>query len=329
MLYLKIISFLIASLSGLTGLLYKFRDENDKITFHGKLLLILIFTSTVVGFISIFIEEKKSANEAKEQLTQTLKIINEFNRTQNPIEFIKLHYWVEIPQDNEEIKTYTKKIDSYISEHINKLNEFPTAIKGLHVTSYGIGNSMLDVKIDKKSDFYPKKGILIKLINSYQFNLFLKKTPIDPHYFFPLISSNGKFSSDLIAMNFIPDNDLYYNYKDKKLQLMGQQEFPSTLWRANGKIISILDLLKSQLLLLPTGSNEFRMPEKINKLFDLDLIKVEKSMNPLSIILSMRKGHELCIDGKFIEKSKYQDGYPVFYLIFPKSYDEMASIECK
>ena len=152
--------------------------------------------------------------------------------------------------------------------------------------------------------------------------------------FIPMISTDPGYS-DFIASNFLDNrpNRLDYNYRDKKLSIMGSHEFAPVVWKKNGNISSIIDLNGAQIFLLPNYSTDAEVRDRYSKVLNKELVKKQrelaKAVNIKTILLSFASGHELWIDGTNIKKSAYRDGYPIFSIILPKDNEGFLTLQEK
>jgi hypothetical protein len=306
------------------SLFVNFKDTNGNVTSKGKLVLIIMLLALLVGVATTIAESNVNKKEAQEQLARTTKVLHEFNRTQSPITKLQITYWLLLPTDYEEVNSYMKKVDSFINKNFEELYAFPSTID-LPIISVDIKKNPT-VAIKRDSKFWPTtEKKLISILNTYTFSVYIRKDPIDPAKFFPMVSTNPGYS-DFVALAIIPDdNRLNYAYSDKRLEIFNKQSYDTTVWKTNGKISSLIDLEGAQIFLVPSYSSTLDVPDIYNiKLEKIDTQSLSKHIEIRTLLLSFSNGHEIWVDGACIKKSSYKNGFPVFSITLPSRQEEFV-----
>lgn len=328
LLYLKLLIAFLTGILGLIGMLFKFRSKSGQITTGGFVIIFGIIISTFIAIIITIYETKNSTLAAREQLERTQNVLMEFNRTQQPINKLKITYWFDFPEDDRLVNDYIMEIERIVSHNKEKLMEIPPSedFKGLNITTYNIDDEPLTITIEPDSLYWPRNDyeVIARIAFTSFIGIYLFSKPIEPIKFFPLhtVYPKDKFQfpvSDFIATGFsIGDNVLSLNYDERKLSIFGSIEYLPELWLTNGKIRSLIDLLGSQIFILPSGSKNYTLPHRYEEFTDKRKEDLSNKLNIGTIFLSFAHGHKIYINGKNFSKTKYANGYPVFSLIMPK-----------
>jgi hypothetical protein len=261
-------------------------------------------------------------------------VLREISRVRQPITQLRVGFWVELSRENKVVEEYLTEIDQIVGSNLKKLETVPEKVKGLSVSGLGPdGEGIEEIEIDQNSPYWPnkKKSMLGYTAMSFGFTVYIRKDPIDPVLFDPLISTRPGYS-DWIAMHIpYPYNKkntfaLNYNYKAKTIVLRGFTHYPERLL-TNGEITSLQDLYGAQMFLDPLHSSD-SVGEKENPLPR----EIVRSMKLRTLVFEFSSGRSIWIDGARLTKSKYKGGAggsPVFSIIFPNDEKELLSLASK
>lgn len=308
----------------------------------------MLFSSSI-SVITTIIESNESKNEAQEQLARTTQVLHEFNRTQTPITHLKITYWLELPKNNIEVQNYIASLDDYITTNMDEIMNVEVPIfdevnkkflsSGLSTASVGFNGELLSVHIEPLSEHWPSStgnNNLSTSALSFSFTIAIRKNNINPEKFDSLITTDEGYS-DFMATGFINlNNQLDFDFMNKKLFIFGRQEFHHNFWRSNGKITSLADLKGSQLFLIPPNSsntiNEHHW-DRYEKIISRDQRNAQKditkAMKIKTIMFSFANGHEIWVDGSHIKKTKYIGGDPVYSFTFPDKSEDFLKLRNK
>jgi hypothetical protein len=113
---LKLLGLVLTGAFGILGLLTEFRDDKTKkITKWGKVALFGIFLSTALSFVSQVLEARKSAKQAQDQLARSNEILNNLNRSLNPLTNVRVTYWIKVPLDAPELQAFRERLTAGIA----------------------------------------------------------------------------------------------------------------------------------------------------------------------------------------------------------------------
>jgi hypothetical protein len=115
---LKLLGLVLTGAFGILGLLTDFRDDKTKkITKWGKIALLGIILSTALSIVAQLLESAKSVREAREsekqardQITKSNEILNNLNRSLNPLTNVRITYWLKVPINAPELAAYRKRL---------------------------------------------------------------------------------------------------------------------------------------------------------------------------------------------------------------------------
>lgn len=288
---LKIFSIFITALLGILSLLFNFRNDEGRITNQGKLILTIILLSSFTSIITTIIESNESKIEAQEQLARTTKVLHEFSRTQTPITRAKISYWLELPQSNIEVSSYSRYIDELIANNADQFLDPITSVdqlfdessnSNLKVTSLDQSGNPIYVEIKVNSKYWPSSKEY-KALSSvgllYSLSMYINKNSIEPEMFNSMVSTDPGYSDFIALMVTGVLNSLDYDYLNKKLFINGSYEFAPVLWKKNGAISSIVDLYGAQIFLLPSNSTDHELGGRYSQVLPKELIKKQRELS--------------------------------------------------
>jgi len=329
---LRTASVLFTGVLGILGALGKFRRKDGRLNKWGYATIGFILISTVISILTTLMEAKKEKTEALGQLARMEGLLNELTRVGQPITQLEVTFWVELPNTTNAVQEYITELDKAIDSRKVELRSLFPKTKDLRVAAVGLNDELLDVDVRQESTYWPKdhKKIIGDIARTFRFMIYIRKHPIKPELFRPLISTNPGFS-DWIVMS-IPlksENRISMNVRDKKLYIAGSGEYEKALWKANGKITSIKDLYGSQLFLLPPNTFDLELPARLKSLENPLGKTIIRSMKIKTILLKFSSGREIWIDGDKFTKSKYEGGAPIFSIVLPSNENELLDLASK
>lgn len=267
---LKVIGALLGGVLGVLGVLFNFRQSDNRITGWGIVILVGIVISAAAGIFGSIVEGYKAKSEAALQSTRTEALLKEVSRAIQPITQLKITYWFKLPSEAPGVPAYVDRVSKSIeaqlgqlptmvtsSEDEAKANPLIALSKDVHVTASGINDEPLTIDLGLHSPLWPRgKEPPVGLVTlDFHFKVFIKKTPIAPAEFLPVIGTDTPDAADWIATSSLaidPNrNRLTFDRRTKSLVIFGTADFPKEFWYSNGKITSIVDLYGAQLVLVP------------------------------------------------------------------------------
>lgn len=259
----KIIGTALSGAFGLLGLLADFRDPNTKeITRWGRIAFWGIVISTIIALVSQVLESAKATRDARaasaatqEQLRKSDIILREVDRTLNPLDDVRISYWMQVPLDDPAMAAYKQRLEhgveqivaNYAANHTDPRFGSPAKLKQGRV---------LQVYIPVTSPLFPQRAETVPYyllaFSGLHLQFFIK--PVDVPTF--EIADPTKFPNPDLEMqvnSFGPlessiSYQLLYDLEAHTLQIAASG-LPSNYdsWHSNGKILSSVDLANVQL----------------------------------------------------------------------------------
>ncbi len=326
---LRTLSIIVAGVLGIIGLLGKFRKKNGKLNKWGHGAIFVIAISTVISISTTIIEGKKEKAETVEQLSRMEGLLQQLNRVGHPITELEVTFWVELSTADKIVEKYIEELDQVIGFNRKSLQAVFPKVEGLDLAATDQNGDFLAVHVNQKSPFWPKgdKKIIGDIARTFGFAIYIRRDPINPELFHPMISIGPNYS-DWIAYGVLlqTNNVISMNYRDKKVYIFGSQHYDKKFWKTNGKIMSIPDLYGAQLFLLPPHTFDHTIPEKYKAFVNPSIRPLIGLMNVKTVALKFSSGHEIWIDGAKLSKTKFRGGYPVFSITLPKNEKELLAL---
>jgi hypothetical protein len=325
---LKAVGAVIGGALGMAALLYRFRNAAGQLTWGGVFILLGILASTLVGVLGSIAEGYKAKSEAVEQAARTEQLIHELSRSIQPITQLHVTGWVRFPSDSKLVSEYVGTLSAYAQR--GELRDPLTRPEdvGASVTASTWDGKPLTIEIKPNYPLWPKDkySVISRVAMSYCFTVYILKTPINPEDFQPIIST-APGDSDWVAMNVIPsDNALDFSTEENALEIRINDRYSRDLWKSNGKITSIEDLYGAQIIIIPTGSSDLKLPSRFARYASDDSDTLARNIRVRSIMFSFAQGHEIWIDGDKFRVTKYRRGFPAFSIVLPKDYASVLKL---
>jgi hypothetical protein len=341
LLTLKYLGMVLSGVFGAFGLLVKFKDGDGRITRAGRAALILICFSTLVAVGSQSLEllmrrqERISASEQRSKETlaavqRTEKTLFEISRSLYPIKDIFISYWVSVPSDHVSMRNYINRFDEEMKTVVSQLNE------GRDVQ--GITGGMMDkarnyraFSFSGASPLAPKRKSekLAYTVFGYSgVELQFFKNAIKPSEH-PRISVNGHSRPDLsLSVSAgLDDQGLSGGHTIAYRLSSGSFEFEAhdiradpLYWESTGDIISIPDLLGSQMYVTVHDNMVSGDPS-----VDRFLPEIRRKFELGTLVLKIG-GQEFWFRKKGFQKYKDRNDYPIYVFNFPKTLEELKRL---
>lgn len=330
---LKYCSIVVGTFFGIFALILDFKDNEGKITVAGKRALIIISCAGIISVsvqsIELILIKKNRQNETKktlEEIRVNNKILNDINKTLHPIDNLKITVLIKFPEKNQYLKKYFNRLDTSFNSFKKNIKSYSTETLN---REYGIMIPWKDEFGDydetyflEESEFLPdkiKEKTTYNLLFHNELNIMIRKDKL------PLDSITNNSFTDIegdILMNYyvgIPPYDRHniskgnYYFSLDSLDgfgLIGEDIKPDIRYlRNNGKIISVNDLLGSQMLV---QLSNFKDDHNLVKEYKLDVL-----------VLKVSSGRAFWIHEKSFYHSKDLNGTPVYIFNFPDEYSEL------
>ncbi len=256
---LKLIGLVLTGAFGILGLLTEFRDDKTKkITKWGKVALSGIILSTALSLVAQILESAKSVRDTREsqkqssdQIARSNEILNNLNRSLNPLTNVRITYWLRVPIDAPELAAYRKRLTDGIAEFMAKgHNDMRIA----YVSVYDAQGRVEEVAIMDDSPLMPRRD---EVIPYYLLRLSgLTFSFIKTHHDEAEFVADDYLKRPRADLSFsVHTNDrgrssysLNYDLGSKELTIFANDLFSDPqYWQSNNQIQAVPDLPNTQM----------------------------------------------------------------------------------
>lgn len=274
----KIFGILMSGILGVLSSVLKIRDASGQLTTKGKIFIAGSVGGLCIALISQILEtyvqrqaQAASQAESLESARNLQQIMTDLSRTLQPLgTFSVFIFQANVSLDDPAFDSYKRRLDKAIAVYLRKGQRermMDRDISGPLGFGRGDDYQPTSVEVEPDGKYYPSskdgKGISAMVFPlCYRFVFF--KEPIDASEYHPL-HHFGNGLGDLRADNFMPKPfPLAKDLKTGAYSVTGRLEFSA--WEdISGKIVSIPDLLGSQLLISTCGKPMHSWTWKGNK----------------------------------------------------------------
>lgn len=274
-----------------------------------------------------------SVQKQGELLKLNTSTLNEVSRGLYPIKDVRIGYWVRVPMDHEQLKSYRARFDSVLTPLLPlALDKRVPWITG----GTGRGNSKTydQFSFSAAAPLAPDRiteELAHTLLNYSSVELQFFKTPIAPNDH-PLISGNWQsgIKSDLklgISSDFFGQeadkHQVEYHIQSKRFRLVsfGLLSDPR-FWEGSGKIVGLPDLLGAQMFVHLQSIMVSGDPT-----VDQYLKEIRNGFELETLTVSLSSGREFWFRIEDFQKHTDKEGYAIYSFIFPKTMDELRKLQ--
>jgi hypothetical protein len=318
---LKVTGALVGGVLGVLGVLFNFKRPDNRITGWGIVVLAGIAISAAAGVFGSIVEGYKAKSEAALQSIRTETLLKELSRTVQPITQLEITYWAKLPSEAPGVPAYVNRVAKAIEAQKDQLRTITFRDdKDIHVTASDINDEPLTIDLGIHSPLWPrgKEPPVGDVTLNFGLTVYIKKIPIAPEEFLPVIGTDAPESADWIAMTLPPTrqrNRLIFERRTRSIEIFGSAELPKNLWHSNGKITSIVDLYGAQLVLVPPLN--IKLPQRYSRFARPEVAHLSEMLDLTTIVLKFREGRSIWISGGTLKKTKVKGGYPAFSTVLP------------
>jgi len=338
----KYAGMLLTGVFGVLGLLVKFKDEDGKITRHGRAALFLIVLSTIVAVASHSLElhrsqaEKERAAEARsretlDEVRRTQRTVLEITRSLHPIKDLRIGYFIRVPMDHESVAAYRKRFEDQLARILPQLNT-KSPVLGVF-ESARVDGKIASVTIGPFSPLFPakpKEKHAHQVLRYSEIELHFFRKPIDPYSHERISDRHTGIQPDLAVRvsaglgesGLSGSHEVTYEMSDRVFRFFASRiDSDPKYWESTGEIVSIPDLAGAQMFVfLPSvmvsGESEVdRVLPEIRKGFELE-----------TLILSMSGGRELWFRRAALTRYSDSRGLPVYVYTFPPRWEDLRKL---
>ena len=320
----KVAGALIGGVLGVIGVVFNFKKSNGKISNWGTAVIAGIVLSAIVGIITSITEGRKARFEALQQGARTEQLLMELSRTVQPINDLRVYHRLILPSEAPFVRNYLKRLSKLVNT-VSPIGEGGSPFRRSKLDPnllFMLADGSIRVEINSKSPFWPKEnedeGKLWLWAKSYGFAVHIRKTPIEPEQFNPVIGSDtSEGGSDWIALpNLVNDNSLRYESRHGSLEINGSHTYDKNLWHSNGKITSFVDLYGAQLFLVPSPTQSVSWHSDGTLALSPD--HVAEAIIPKHIHLSFGSGRGVWVNSATLTRA-HSHGQITYSIILPKT----------
>jgi hypothetical protein len=238
--------------SGVAALLVDFKDkQTGRVTKWGKLAIWGLSCSFLINAISLSLEYWHQKSEAQEAAQKTLKLLNEIDRSLNPIKEVTASFRLQPDFDHPDLAGWKKRFDSAepVFESMLARNRY---LPGILELFNAPDDTAGGVEIGQTSPLYPKRkteAAMAAIAENTIVDVYLFKQPIQIDAFLQQVfGPDGTFDLNLSfePSRKHPESIEYIRVGQRQLYIAGHA-IPASSWRSSGNVVSTLDLLNAQI----------------------------------------------------------------------------------
>ena len=265
-----------------------------------------------------------------ELLSLNTGTLNEVSRGLYPIKDVRIGYWIHVPMDHLQLKSYVDRFGRELAPLLPlKDDSLPSWITGLSGKPYETFSFSSEAPLAPKRT---SEGVAYTVLGYSQVELQFFKNPIAPSDH-PLVSGNWRngikpdlklsVSADLSKPLGQGGHDIEYDLESKRFRIEAfMLSSDAQYWVSTGKILGIPDLLGAQMFGL-IRSHMYSGDPAIDRF----LREIRRGFELDTLLVSISTGRELRFYGADLQKHVDKDGYPIYSFIFPKTSDELRKLE--
>lgn len=284
--------------------------------------------SVLSGNRKILVGVTNSVKKQGELLSLNTGTLNEVSRGLYPIKDVRMGYWIHVPMDHVQLRSYINRFGRELSLLLPLTfdSRIPWITGG---TGEAGGNTYEAFGFSAESPLTPDRPseeLAYTVLGYSEVELEFFKNPIAPNDH-PLISERSNIRPDLKlgVSGGLSDrgHTIEYDIKSKRFTLRaGGLSSDPRYWESTGKIVGIPDLLGAQMF-VHLGSVMVSGDPAVDQF----LPEIRRSFKLDTLIVSLSSGREFWFRGADLEKHVDKDGYPIYSFIFPKLLDELRKLE--
>ena len=118
--FLKFVSIAVAGLIGAIAVFSNLRGPDGTLTLWGKLSIIGIAVSTVVGAAIQTFELEIGRLNTITGLERTEKLLFQINRNIQPIEKVEITFWLNFPINHPKLRNYREKLNAAVIKFMDE-----------------------------------------------------------------------------------------------------------------------------------------------------------------------------------------------------------------
>jgi hypothetical protein len=275
-----------------------------------------------------------SVQKQADLLKLNTSTLNEVSRGLYPIKDVRIGYWIRVPMDHVQLRSYLARFNSVLTPLL------PLAFgSGIPWITGGAGG--MDGKTYEQFGFSAAapmapdrttEKLAYTLLGYSEVSLQFFKKPIAPNDH-PLISGNWQsdikadlklgVSSDFFGRESGTPHSIEYELESRqfKIRSFGLSSDPR-YWEGTGKIVGLPDLIGAQMFVDLRSVMVSGDPT-----VDQYLKEIRKGLELQTLIVSLSSGSEFWFRTENLQKHTDKEGYPIYSFVFPKTMEELRKLE--
>lgn len=337
---LKLLGLVLTGAFGILGLLTEFRDDKTKrITKWGRIALIGIFLSTALSFISQLLESTKakhdaqdSARQMQDQITKSNQILNDLNRSLNPLTNVRITYWLKMPFDAPELQAYRERLTSAIAALMVDGQLSADRAVAYAAMSDASGHTR-QIGIPSSSPLMPTRDDVIAFYlirySGLRFSFF-KKAHADAEFLADDFSKRPRSDLEFDVGTFDKSQDFNLNYDLQSHELIiyaGELYSNPQFWRSNNQIQAVPDLANIQMVVQADDTMVPKLPTTGQRDADGQTLTHLRSQIEIQSLIVKINTRELWVKrhsvGNIHRVSAGTKPLSLYLTVFPKSVDDL------
>jgi hypothetical protein len=307
--------FTAIALTGIFGCLALLTTYKDKVTGRptrwGLTALIGIIVSTLVAAGSQTLEVVRSDIQAAGQRAQIARQLREIQRSIEPLETLAASYWLSVDLNDPVFAAYAPRMKSAVQAFLASQSDDRSGM----YASRSNGDGPTAIAIRPESPAFPRKDNPAEMLAFYvlaypELSLLIYSTPS------ALASGQWPPPSDLQVRSLGGEPTLHYDLETQQLEIsVSNAEMPSQFWESNGKITSVLDFAKAQVVahvrpvMMPDLKQEY--PE---------LRRARNGLGLRTLIVRLPRGRDMWLRRELLTEFRDNEGAPMYAVTLPEDF---------
>ncbi|MEQ8422967.1 MAG: hypothetical protein RIB64_23390 [Arenibacter algicola] len=344
----KYASIIVTTAAGIIGLIMDPRDTKGNLTYPGKILLLTIVVSTIIGIITQYTEfsqdkkkmkltlenERETNRRSSLIIEQNSKVLENVLRSVNPIDEFTVFFDIHYPMNEKFAKGYSERISSLrLNLKNTKVGENNPYINSGFISGGGKSQYYWKARYNGNSIFFPQETE--QLVKSTFTNINLRFRIVKDSLVKEKIIANQSDLNSYELMTNIKTNivrdlkdgykinehshllNIYTDENGVRLSSTGFNETNLNDWLNPGNITSIVDLLGSFMIITSGGTfhpNQVSKGDARQMAFNFRVLKIK-----------VARGRILNID-KMETIILKNSGYVIHVFQFPKTLAELEKL---
>ena len=325
---LKMVSIVLTGILGVVALLVDFRDEKGKVTRWGRWSLIGVIVGTLVsaamtGFEMVR-EEAQSQQTAQESLElsqKTSKIMQDINRSLNPLKDVQFSFSVDVSLKDAAFAGYKERLEQRVQKLLGKYGSKLKVPKNELVVATADSDGAITLDVNGRSPLFPseeEETAAYYALRQIDLVLEFYRRPIQPDAYCGGIDEVEQYVHPDLAIEVttsgLDDRDasIQYDVRTGECQVrVPWIKSDAKYWRSNGSIIAIPDLVGAQMFVFVRSAVVPADVESIQ-----ELVKARAGLRLQNLTMKVGDGRELSFNRSQMKELATPDGLKYYVFEF-------------